>query len=328
MLGRLQASCQAGDEGLSAPALLEAMATSAVDRDAAAAGFALARRREPVYFDLLLLDTGASTYLGGAALQDAAMLGARRAEAGGSHRFLREPPPGDLPLMLFSCDPRFFVNYVPQWLAVADYLEPLGIALHVAIVAGAEEAARLVAAATGIEREIRALRGAPDGGAVGYSHLPLPDWAADERTFSACARYLVAADVARRAGRAVLIADIDFVVMEPPEAFMASIPRHQVGFAPSHGMYLLSPWRRIIANTFLLPAAGSPVLDDVADYLVAGLPGERTWMLDQNALDYAHERAAERGEAGEMVDLGRWSRPTRRVPAMSLYEREQAGRRG
>ena len=157
---------------------------------------------------------------------------------------------------------------------------------------------------------------------VSFSTLGVPDWCPEPVTFYACARYLALGEMTERLGRHILVQDMDFTLLEDPEAFLAKFPQPGFGIQASNGLYGIDPWRRFMGGTFYAPNTkeARERLRDLEAYLIEGLARERSWYLDQNALTYFFERADENGEA---LCLLKMARPTQQPKVNQLFEAVQ-----
>lgn len=306
------------------------MLASVHDRAAAAALFRAAREENPEFASANGLDHFAFTYLTEGDLAAVGEeIGERRAAFADSLEFLGEPPLLDEggALLLFSCSRTFFVTYFPFWAAAVSYLDRHGVKLHFAFVAEAGEIEATIEDGLAVAAAASRLRGldplAPER-ALSFSRLPVPSYVGSATTLYACARYLLARQMAERCGGRVLIADMDMVIKADPVSFLdrvgdASQPRLPIAIA--RGASTLFPTRRFMANTFPVPRGefGDLVMQHVEDYIYAGLSAPRSWALDQNALAYAVERVVA-WAPDAVVNLGHFERPFTQVSINKLYE--------
>lgn len=316
--------------------MLEGMLTSADDRDGAAELFRAAKAEEPEFAAASPLDFFASTYFTAEEVGARANeIAARRTLLMESFELLGEPPQGGGKgtLLLFSCDPRFFAIYFPYWASTAEYLRTVDVHLHFVLVGG--ERATAVAFERGREfgGAVSRLRGSssetgPEN--LSFSRVAAPRYVEDPTTLFACARYLLAREVARRFGGQVLILDMDMTMKENPADFhsrLASAAGARLPVVVASGLPSLIPARRYLAGTFVVPDAelGDEAMRHLEDYIYAGLSCPTSWTLDQNALDYAVQLidAAHGPEALLDIGGGGFKRPFAQEPVNLLYERAQ-----
>jgi hypothetical protein len=271
-------------------------------RKAACEQFAAAITRFRAGQDLLAREGGASTYFDQATMEgEAGTVGERREALPPKEEYGSIGLDGVRHLCLFSCEERFLRIYLPYWLSIAEYLKPLGFAYHVLITAPSSEAASMVEDAEASLRALAKLRDANPatfGDNISFSSVAVPSWCADERAYSACARYLYARELSERTGMRVIVQDIDLVVSFDPSPWFEAMPVDRIVLGSYSPDLSIDPWRKFSAGVFGLPhdEAAFELMRVIEDYLLEGLGQQASWYLDQNALAYLHDVATQEGE--------------------------------
>ncbi|MBG6218713.1 hypothetical protein IWX75_003200 [Arthrobacter sp. CAN_A6] len=140
---------------------------------------------------------------------------------------------------------------------------------------------------------------------ISWSSSDLPAYAGNPVTYFACARYLVAEQVMDRFDRPVWIQDVDLYPTASILTAKSRLSEFDVALPGSGGVSTLAPWRRYIANNvFLADSEGGRLFARAAAQYIRGfLPETDSWMLDQNALDWAVEQVSSDAVIGDMRQL-------------------------
>lgn len=312
--------------------MLDAIVLSTADRDRAAVAFQAAREANPDMFAELEIDIGASSYLSEAHLL------AHRDEIASRKQWLLDSFELHTPMrrgghgrIMFTCssDRRFFRIYFPYWLLLAEYFKTFDADFHFLLNGEPDEVARLVEAADGVRDQVARLRAYDRtrfADNVSFSSVPLPPWTTSANSFYASSRFLLARRISDEYEGPLLISDIDFFFRTEPGSFLAALPRDKLGFTWIRGFEALRPWRRFLGGHLLVPndEAAHACLMSAEDYIIAGLPLERSWTVDQNALSYMVEQAVRAGRRSVMTDIGRIERPTVGERLRTFLEGSQA----
>ncbi len=298
------------------------------DRDAAAGIFAATLTEQTLFKQACTFDGGGGTYFSEARIRaNLPALVARQDELARSLKTLSRPEPGRCePVWLFSCDVRFLAIYMPHWLATAEYCKRRNVEFHFIVIGSSEETDKALATVEALRRNLAELRGfdpATYDSNISFSTWSSPDWCPEPITIYACARYLAIGELSARFDRSILIQDMDFTLVEDPEAFMSRFPGPGFGIQPSRGMYGLDAWRRFMGGTFFAPNSDAARRDlkMLEAYLLEGLPIGRSWYLDQNALAFFFERTSRSGESGFWSLI--FHRPTEQPRVNQLFEAAQ-----
>lgn len=284
------------------------------DREEAAHLFRLAQSDHPTFADSQLLDIFVGTYLSNsdiAAKVDE--IAVRRTDLLASFEILA----GDLPtqegstVLLFSCDISFFGIFFPYWASVAMYLREHGIHLHFVLVGRKSEVSRSLENGLKLAMSMARLRGLAQSvvsECLSFSQLEPPSYVGELRTLYACARFLVARALASTTAARMLIVDIDTEVNSDPRASLREIDKlspTQLPIVAVRGLHALIPAYRLPAYRIVLPVSdhASTFLLDIEDYIYAALPRDPSWLLDQNALDYATGRMVSRHGSASLVEV-------------------------
>lgn len=129
-------------------------------------------------------------------------------------------------------------------------------------------------------------------GSIRFHPFVFPIESIDNRTLSACARYLVLENFAQLYER-VYVIDLDLFPVKDFVSYIMNLPEG-VGINRNRGFLSIYPWRRVMAgNLSYIKGADNDIKfwHDAAAYILKGLrePGN-SWMLDQNALEYAAQK--------------------------------------
>lgn len=330
-LSELIEGCNSGLSTQYGASMLKGMLVSIRDRSAAADLFRAARAENPEFATAAYLDHFGATYLeGGAIREQIGEIRDRRAALLDDFELLAAPAPANeaSTLLLFSCDPTFFAVYFPYWASIAEYLRGDGVSLHFILTGDTAEAAEAIKRGEELLGKVSRLRRLDPAlltGEVSFSRVPLPGYVEEERTFHACARYLVARRLATGFAGRVVILDMDMAMWQDPLAFLdhlATAGRDRLAVAVSRGLPSLIPARRYMANTFPLPPGeiGDRAMQHIEDYMYAALSAPTSWTLDQNALDYAVGQIVASHGSDALLNLNALQRPFTQVPANKFYE--------
>ncbi|MCC3297587.1 hypothetical protein [Arthrobacter caoxuetaonis] len=230
---------------------------------------------------------------------------------------LRRPVTDNTTVIAISVDKTFFRIYIGWFLFYAQQLPEIDFAIY--ICAPAEEARTLVEDG---DRFIAALSNLNSGSTpsnLAYYGVSTPDFVNQERTYYACVRFYALPHLLARYDNAYLV-DADLYFENDPGAFLKKVRDYTFGTVVNEGLIALPPWRRnmagnVVANRSVL---STNLLDDLLTYISHGLKESTSWMLDQNAITYAVERA---GPAGGVRSLNGAARPTVASKFMTRWEK-------
>ncbi|WP_343317654.1 hypothetical protein AAFM46_10435 [Arthrobacter sp. TMP15] len=124
-------------------------------------------------------------------------------------------------------------------------------------------------------------------------------------TYYACARYLVADEVMKRYNTSIWIQDVDLFPTAPTISANHRLQEYDVALVESGGLNFLAPWRRYLAGNVYISQSdnGRDFLKYTVEYIISFLSVEDSWMLDQNALDWAIEKSSTDTLIGNMKFL-------------------------
>ncbi len=327
-------SCNSGLSTRYGSVMLEAMLTSMVDRNSAAGLFSAAREENPQFASAQLLDEFTATYFSAEEVAaNARQIAARRAEFMEHFVLLEEPLLGDKAstVLLFSCDPVFFAAFFPYWASTAEYLRTQDISLHFTLVGDYSETVTSVEHGLAVATAVSRLRGfdpAALSDALSFSTVEVPEWVGNPTTVYACARYLLARELAGHVGSRVFVLDIDMVMRDDPAESLrrlGEIPDGHLPVVMTKGLAMLVPARRHLAGRVFLPNGemGDRSLQHVEDYIYAGLSRSASWTLDQNALTYASEQIVATNGPESITDIAHHIRSFAQDPVRQLYREGQ-----
>ena len=194
--------------------------------------------------------------------------------------------------ILYSANTPFLRRYLARILFYAS-AEP-ELHLHFHLVASDAEALAFIDEAEELARTIHGFsRRSSMPPTLSWSSSELPVGVGNPVTYFACARYLVAEQVMERFGTDVWVQDVDLYPTSPISRAHTILSGFDVVLAASTGINMLAPWRRYIANNVYIARseAGRAFASNAAAYITAYLDEPDSWMLDQNALDWAVEKA-------------------------------------
>jgi hypothetical protein len=321
------------------PLMFEGLIASLRNRTEAKNMFHTARAASPRFSDSLYLDQYVSSYFSSTEIQALeGEIAERRVTLENDFEVLHECWPGgssgrgDRVILLFSCDPTFFAVYYPYWVSVIDYLRSIGVSLHFTLIGDHDQAVKVVEKGLALTRAVAGVHGSDPAtlsSSVSFSRVGVPTYVEEPRTFAACARYLLARTIAARFDQRVVILDMDMIVRSNPQKFLQGLcgaTTERFSVVVGGGLPSLIPARRYIANTFAVPGGemGRQAMQDIEDYLYAGVSQQNSWTLDQNALAYTVERIVARHGSESVLDIGAtFERPFVQIPISQLLEGEQ-----
>ncbi|MEE2524672.1 hypothetical protein [Pseudarthrobacter sp. J47] len=194
--------------------------------------------------------------------------------------------------ILYSGNIEFLRRYLTRIIFYAA-AEPT-LQLHFHVVAAENEASEFIREANVLAETIQGFsRRSSELPALSWSSSHLPAGVGNPITYYACARYLVAQQVMDRFEADVWIQDVDLYPVSPIADSYTKFKEFDVVLAASTGIDRLAPWRRYLAGNVFLARSdkGRQFAARTADYVMAFLDQPNSWMLDQNALDWAVETA-------------------------------------
>ena len=283
----------------SAPShLLRGQILSVIEGRAAALGeFHTALSSDPDFIRSLYLDLGAFTY--GIPESNSIRTQLNIVWHGGSATDSTKPT------ILYSANVDFLRRYLTRIVFYA-VTEP-ELQLHFHIVASEKEASSFIREADELVKTIHKFsRRVSKIPSLSWSSSTMPPGVGNQITYYACARYLVAQQVMQKFGTDVWIQDVDLFPVSPISESAKKFEEFDVVIAVSTGLNMIAPWRRYLAGNVYLSRSdeGRQFAANVEDYLWAFLDRPDSWMLDQNALDWAVENAPVDTAIGNMSVLG------------------------
>lgn len=181
------------------------------------------------------------------------------------------------PVVFAACDSKYFIEHGPAFIySAAD----VGLCQHLHIINPSNEALALagILQATSSSRTTYT-----------FEDRDFTGWSVDaERTYYACARFLVLPTILRYAGK-VLVLDIDGMIMAPIE-----FPKTPCGYFPREPLPGTTGWEaegtRVAAGAVYLDSSVAAVATAVADYIKGS---EMKWFADQVALSMVFRDVAD-----------------------------------
>lgn len=207
--------------------------------------------------------------------------------------------------ILYSANVKFLRRYFARIVFYAA-AEP-GLQLHFHIVDPETETLEFIKEAKELMKAIHGFsRRQSKLPSLSWSSSRLPEGVGNSITYYACARYLVAQQVMDKFETDVWIQDVDLFPVSPISDSHDRFTEFDVIVAATTGVNLLAPWRRYLAgNVFLAQSdGGRQFAASAEDYIWTFLDRHDSWMLDQNALDWAVETASRETAIGNMSALG------------------------
>ncbi|MHC5560397.1 hypothetical protein [Kocuria sp. U4B] len=261
------------------------------ERVRAAAAYASARSAFEEVLDPSTATYPINTYVVPPAADDGSVLAPRL-------KWLQTSLPGpssrDFPVILYSANPRFLKRYFPQ-LAFNMALFP-EFAYHVHVVAEQDEALATMDLCTDLLGLVLRMRDQPeDAVTVDWSSSGVPDGVAQDKTYFAAARYLVAPELLDFYGCDIWIQDADLLPTGDIRLVPARTQEADVVLPTVQRLNGIVPWRRYLAGNVLIRQTdnGRAFLEATIRYLRSSLDRDNSWRLNQNALTYAMEAAPE-----------------------------------
>ena len=103
----------------------------------------------------------------------------------------------------------------------------------------------------------------------------------------------------------IWIQDVDLFPLSPISNSHIKFVEFDVIVAATTGANVVAPWRRYIANNVFMARSvqGRRFAESTEDYIWSFLDRSDSWMLDQNALDWAVEVASPETVLGNMSAL-------------------------
>ncbi|WP_126346471.1 hypothetical protein [Kocuria rosea] len=212
---------------------------------------------------------------------------------------------------------KFFRRYFPRLHFHGRLLQRTPLHFHVVGPrAGVEQA---FADARALEAS--ANRMAADGRAcrIGLSTEELPAGVGDPVTYYACVRFVRFAELLELYPEGLWIQDLDLVQSGPLEGYLSELTAHDIGVVRSPAGFGCSPWKSVLGGNVWIAGTTSARLfmDDAVRYMDAHWNKNSSWMLDQNALRYASDRAP---ADCRIVDLARLGLPLTQNGLSTLIE--------
>lgn len=197
----------------------------------------------------------------------------------------------DGPAIVYAGDVKFFRRYFSRLYFHGRLMRRTPLHFHVvgarADVDRAFDDARALAAATD--------RIAGDGrsGRVGLSTETLPLGVADPVTYYACVRFVRFEELLDLHRGGLWIQDMDLVQSGAVESYLGSLAAHDVGVVRSVAGFGCTPWKSVLGGNVWIANTGAArrFMLDAVEYMHANWSQPSAWMLDQNALRYASDRA-------------------------------------
>lgn len=216
-------------------------------------------------------------------------------------------------VILISMDTKFLKAYGPYLFFIANALQKYHFHFHII----GNDSHGSVEESTKLFDAIRRFRG-QDGIKPSFSYEPSPR-VPSPRTYYACGRYLIADKVMNMFGADVYIMDADLTIDKDPKSYFEALKKFDVALPMMDAVMGVSPWRRFMAGNVYVKNNdnGMNFINTVKRYILNNIDKDNSWMLDQNALDYAFEKCRE-------VNYGntqKFSRPTKQYPINSLIEK-------
>jgi hypothetical protein len=305
----------AGDGRPSAVHCVVGQVLSLFDREAAAKHFrAIRDSKDADLVRFFYWDMGALTYFEDSELDRGALADDVRSITDNMKPFSANPAVNDTTIAV-SVDPKFFRIYSAWLFFYAQQLPDIDF--NFILCADDEQAAELVRDGTVFMEALARLNHNPVPANIHFHAATTPGFVTDAMTFYACARFFALPALLERYTNVYLM-DADLYLQDNPTAFLKRLRDVTFSAPATTSAAALSPWRRhmagnIAANRNLL---GSNFLSDLHSYLAHGLRQPASWMLDQNALSYAIERA----DSGVVESLNRFSRPISTSKFMKTWE--------
>lgn len=230
--------------------------------------------------------------------------------------WVRAPQGASRQAFVVSVDKAFFETYGPSMIFTAQQLPEID--LVVLLCAEVGECSELIERADVYQEALSAFNRSPVSGNVAYLRVSTPHWVGDERTFYACARFLVQEELLAHYENLYTM-DADLILKDDPTRFLSRTAELQFATPFNAGPVGVVPWRRYMAGSAVAHQSvqGTGVLESLTRYICHGLRQEHAWTLDQNALSFA----AEQSEPGSFATLERHPRPVVVSSFMARWEK-------
>lgn len=199
--------------------------------------------------------------------------------------------PTSSPAIVYAGDVKFFRRYFSRLYFHGRLLRRCPLHFHV--VGPRDEVERAFEDARALAASTDRLAGDDRSGRVGLSTEALPPSVADPVTYYACVRFVRFAELLRLYPGGLWIQDMDLVQSGPVEGFIDNLADHDVGVVRSTAGFGCTPWKSVLGGNVWVadthPARA--FMQDTVAYMEANWSQPSAWMLDQNALRYASDRA-------------------------------------
>ncbi|WP_166827780.1 hypothetical protein [Brevibacterium limosum] len=294
---------------------------SLIDRSAAADYFSLIGQKDDNdLISYFYTDVGALTYYSHGQVVSPQTSARTRSVQESIHEITVSQTGNELGILV-SVDPNFFRIY--SWL-IYYYAQQLPhIDFNFLICCDQDSAEQLISDGEMYAEALSTLNksGMPEN--VGYFRIPVPDFANQQKTFYACARFYAVERLLKEYPQ-VYSMDADLMFTEDPTKFFSRVRNLRVAAPESVGLTYLSPWRRHLAGNIPLNSSvlNTDFLSDLQDYISYGLAAKSSWMLDQNALTYSIEK----NFPNSSVSLNKYNRPIYGPKFRSTWERNYFSR--
>lgn len=190
--------------------------------------------------------------------------------------------------LLASANLRFIKIYGPLLMFIAHHTPDVDIN----IVVVDEYQTCVSEALKHMKSALREITGFESRGTINFHPLVFPIEPIDNRTLSACARYLVLEKFAQLYEK-IYVIDLDLFPVKDFVSYIMRLPEG-VGINKNQGFLSFYPWRRVMAGNLSYIKGDDNNIKfshDTAAYILKGLrEAGNSWMLDQNALEYASQR--------------------------------------
>lgn len=274
------------------------LATLRADRTACASFFDRARREDRTgqFLENFSL-RGLNTYLvrpgaaGGPPVRDTGFVPVVTAGATGA------------PAIVHAGDVRFFRRYFSRLYFHGRLMRRTPLHFHV--VGPREEVDRAFADAHALAAATDRIAADGRAGEWGLSTEELPPSVADPVTYYACVRFVRFAQLLGLYPGGLWIQDMDLVQTGAVEGYIDRLAGHDIGVVRSAAGFGCTPWKSVLGGNVWVadtrPARS--FMQDAVDYMEANWTQPSAWMLDQNALRFASDRADPRCRVLDLSEL-------------------------
>ena len=151
-----------------------------------------------------------------------------------------------------------------------------------------------------------------------------PEFVSDVKTFYACSRFINANYFMEYFDSNIYIMDADFFIQEDISPYLNKLKNFDIALAFSSGMSIFFPWRRVMGGSVYLKNTDSAkhFVKTVRSYILANIHLPNSWMLDQNALEFAYEDLLENSGNINLGNIAELKRPMRQIPLARLIEKD------